>query len=213
MAYLDKGRTISVVRRELNNLKQQVSPNLAPFIDTTSQNIITDCEEEYLYVTLEPLLRQRFVYHFAGYLHYADERKLYWLYMAIEPLMAHEQIDALLRKRFGAQYHAIKERVPRLGAILGRLNFHLNNFDEKKLRDGDIGTPAYNAVMDSLLKLPFIDDTLEKVLATVSIYTSVGQITVPNQALQIHQMRERKVQYQEERGARPAAQPQGEREA
>jgi hypothetical protein len=203
MANFDKDRVINTTRRELERLQSQAPALLVPQIEQAKENIIQECNKRTIYITLSPVQRQRFVYHFGGVLTHPDERMLYWLYMAIEPLMAHDQIDDLLRHYFGKNYQAVKERIPKLGALLGKINFHLNNFDERKLRDGDINNPAYHATMNALMRIPFIDDTLEKVFSIIATHTSIGQITVPNQAIQIHLMQERKIQYQEEKGQRP----------
>lgn len=209
MATFDRDRVITGTRRELDLLRQHAPPTLIPLLEAAKERIIAECNKNIIYVTLSPVQRQRFVYHYAGVLTHPDERLLYWLYMTVEPLMAHEEIADMLRQQFGTKYQEVKDRIPRLGALLGKVNYHLNTMDERKLRDGDIGQPAYNATMDALARIPFIDDTLELVFARIAKHTSIGQITVPNQAIQIHMTRERKVQYQEERGARPA--PMSER--
>ncbi len=196
MAYIDKGRTQNNIRSRMTLLRQS-HPEMQQEIEQIMQAMLDDTNEEYAYITLDSTMRQRYVYHLAGYLYYVDERKLYWLYLAIAPLLGHEQIDQVLRQKFGSNYSEMKSRIPRLGSILGKLNFHLNNYDEKKLRDGDIGTPAYNATMDALMKIPFIDDTLEKIFVIIATYTSLGQVTVPAPAFLVHASKERKLNYDE----------------
>ena len=72
----------------------------------------------------------------------------------------------------------------------------------KTLKEGDTSNPAYTSMMDLLTKLPLIYQELDAVFIIICRYTSLGQNTVPQQAISTFTQEYKKVAYGEERRTR-----------
>jgi len=200
----DAEKVKDAIRRELTLLKQRYanSPELLKDIDEASATIINDVEEQTPLVIMDSLTRQRFVYALAGYLAVSDERRIWYFFHAITMVLAIDEVDAIVKKKFGNTYNDFRQRLNTYSGIVNRIKYHFDNIDDKTLKEGDTSNPAYVSMMDLLTKLPLIYQELDAVFIIICRYTSLGQNTVPQQAISIFQQQYKKVSYGEDRRTR-----------
>jgi hypothetical protein len=200
----DAEKIKATIREELGLLKQRYasSPELLKDIDEAGANIINGVDEQTPLVIMDSLTRQRFMYLMAGYLAVSDERKIWYYYHAIAMVLAIDEVETIVKKKFSSTYYDFRQRLNTYSGIVSRIKYHFDNIEEKTLKEGDTSNPAYVSMMDLLTKLPLIYQELDAVFILICRYTSLGQNTVPQQAISIFQQQYKKVSYGEERRTR-----------
>lgn len=200
----DPERVKSSIRREFSPLRQRY-PDLKNDLDLAEANLINSVEEETTIVIVDSLTRQRFMYFLAGYLSLTDERKAFYLFHAVTLVLAIDEVNTLVKKKFGTTYAAFRQRLDTYNIILSKVKFHLDQLDDKTLKAGDTQSDLYRAAMDWLSKLPLIYQELDAVFVLICRYTNLGQNTVPQQAISMFQQEFKRVSYSEDRRQRDAS--------
>jgi hypothetical protein len=171
-------------------------------------NRLTDAQTEILkeidanvkLVVLEGTPRQQFLYLMAGYLVEGDDRKMWYIYHAIMSIIVIDEVDDLLRQRYGKEYPELLDRMFKYGTILRRMKLLLDQIDPKKLEDDiEFESKAVAEYWKLCEKLPLIDYYIYDIFEVICLHSSLGKNTVPSSAIQMMERELKKVVYGEER--------------
>jgi hypothetical protein len=203
-----KNKTTELFTKLKNTI---IDPYTQAEIENAHQDLLAEIEAETTFITIDYLTRQRFMYFLGGYLVVHDERKAWYYYHAVMLIFAMEEVEDLIKKRYGKEYTRLKHNLTHYGALLTKIKYHLDYMDEKKLKEGDITNPVYQKTMNLLEQFPLIYQELDHIFLIISLYTNLGQQTVPNQAIATFTQHYKRIQYDSEqrRGRSDIPSPEG----
>jgi hypothetical protein len=159
-------------------------------------------ERENQYIQFNGITRQRFQNHLAGDLALTDQRFIWFLYHSITIITATEEFDTLLKKTYGTQYTALKNRIIQLGIPIEELKYH---YDMMEQNPSDTKKYAYHneQVCKKLIKLPLINPDLNQLIHLISTKTELGNYTISQTIIGRLLQKYKKADLPEERKTRP----------
>lgn len=195
----DTDRFKNTISRAFSKLRDETTnAAILENIQLAEQQILQDVEENTQVIIVDNLTKQRFMYSLAGYCILRDERKEWYLYKAINDVITHPEVDALLRKQWGTEYTNNIYRLQKYGAIIEKVHHFLEKTDNKELKNNEATSQAFQQTITTLEKIPLIEYQTKWLLIFICLHTNLGKNTIPNSAFQALEKQYKKIVYQPE---------------
>lgn len=143
---------------------------------------------------LDPLVTQQFYKTFAGYEVVYDERKGYYLCLAIKSLLGMESIKKLLKESY-RNYDKVMERFNEQFAILGEIKNNLETIREDQKIYNNINHPTMKRHFKLCQRLDLIYEVPFDILGVLFEKTNLSSMKVDKDALRIYEMEYKKPLY------------------
>jgi len=180
---------------EENNLKE-LKPDLN--VESFKEGYENDIDEHFKYIRVTHDSKQKIQHHTAGMLLETDERKVWWNYEMLKPLMGHDQIIIKLKERYGMNYELLMKRYKSYNGQINKVKYILDRQDAVS-----VNTKAwwilYKDYLIEVDKINLIDDTLWDLIIYISEITNVGSYSIPNEIMNTMQKQIKKPEYKEQR--------------
>jgi len=180
---------------EENKLKE-LKPDLN--VEVLKERIKERIDEHFKYIRVTHDSKQKIQHHTAGMLLETDERKVWWNYEMLKPLMGHDQIIIKLKERYGMNYELLMKRYKSYNGQINKIKYILDRQESVS-----VNTKAwwilYKDYLIEVDKINLIDDTLWDLIIYISEITNVGSYSIPNEIMNTMQKQIKKPEYKEQR--------------
>jgi len=138
-----------------------------------------EIESHFNFIRVSHDLRQKTQYHTAGMILETDERKTWWLYETLLPLIVHEEIILQLKERYGNNYIILIKRLLNIKSKINKVKYYLDQKDKVSVNSKEF--IYYDRLyLESIDKLELIDYDLWDVLIFLSEVSNIGSYSIPD---------------------------------
>lgn len=203
MQYYDIDKVKNFIEFELDKIIQ----------NTTDEKIITDINqlktqiddkikelEEDKRLILEPIVTQQFYKVFAGFMVVPDERKGYFLCLAIKSLIGTESIKKILKEQYKDKYRQVINAFNEYFEIMGEIRNTIDTIREDDKIRNNINNPTMKRYFKLCQKIPMIYEVPFHILGILFERTNLASMRVDKDALRTYEMEYKKPLYTLEQG-------------
>lgn len=199
---------------ELENIKNKISNNIDNIIldlpletrDKIMQlkeQIIQDIQEQQQIIILPQLIAQQFLFHFGGFLYTPDERKQYYLFMAIKSIYKLPEIQQKLKNEYGDRYEYKMAKFNEYFKIVTQIKNYKDIIEQDEKIRTNINHPIIKETNRLCKQIPLIFNTPFEILWKIIENTNIGMRSVPNDVQRIYQMAYKKIRYDLKKEPKP----------
>ena len=169
------------------------------------------------FVVLPKLLIDSVMSHVAGFEYVTDERKGYFLCMAIKTVHQHEKIRNILKKKYAENYPKVIQKFNYYFQLMSRVKGYKDIIETDEKIRSNIHHPYQKELNKIMAQIPMIYTVIFDIFLTIIQHTNLGAYTPTTQQIRQYQLAYKKVTYKltdKQLGfqqTRPNESPTGER--
>lgn len=198
MQYYDLQKIRNFINTEIDTIERNCADDTTvkqlKELDKKIEEKIKTLEENKRLI-LDPLITQQFYALFGGFLVVPDERKGYYLCIAIQSVIGLESVKKVLKEHYGDKYDKVMKSFNEYFKSMAEIRNNIDAMREDEKIRNNITHPLMKRHFKLCQNIPMIYKIPFNILGVLSEKTNLSSMKVPKDAMRIYEMEYKKPSY------------------